>query len=566
MMDFSKDPREAEKQIQAIIYYLVTFGYIDGDFDPEEQAFVKDYICKIVEHKLQQSDAYKEMPPKALAQLKAEQEEHYLLVFEQNDQAVRELFTEVVDSQETVQKFIRHRLKLRCYEIFRSFDEANRNALMEVIDEFIMADGVEHPAEVEFRNELADLLHLEIMLDMDDLEVIPSTLEVTDEVARKIAQTNHPFMRNLEVHYSGDESERNAQAAEEMQLIEDTISRMNELREKGKGRLEGVRSFADLMDGEDFFLDGYVFVIPPRPGQRYDITVLGDLHGCYSCLKGALMQADFFNKVEAYRQDPENTPKPLVILLGDYIDRGKFSYAGILRAVMRLFLKYPGHVFPLRGNHEYYIEYEGTIYGGVLPAEAINVHRDYLPREFFLTYMRFFEQLPTVAVFDQMFFVHAGIPKDEVLDSWPDLSKLNEDEVRFQMLWSDPSEADVIPKSLQEESARFPFGTLQFASFMATVGCSVMVRGHTKVVEGFKTVVDDGNHKLLNLFSAGGQYNDDLPSGSSYRSVTPKALTVTFHDGELTATPWTIDYESYNSPVYNRFFSVSPAIDYEDKS
>jgi len=566
MMDFSKDPREAEKQIQAIIYYLVTFGYIDGDFDPEEQAFVREYISKIVEHKLGQSDAYKEMPEAAFKQLKAEQEEHYNLVFEQNDQAVRELFTEVVDSSETVQKFIRHRLKLRCYEIFRSFKEDNRTALMEVIDEFIMADGVEHPAEVEFRNELADLLHLEIMLDMDDLEVVPSTLEITSEIARKIAQSNHPFLRNLEVHYSGDDAERSVQATDEMKLIEATMARMDELRETGNGKLTGVKSFADLMGEEEFFLDGQVFVIPPTPGQEYDITVLGDLHGCYSCLKGALMQADFFNKVEAYRQDPSGNVKPIVILLGDYIDRGKFSYAGILRAVMQLFLNYPGHVFPLRGNHEYYIEYEGTIYGGVLPAEAINVHRDYLPREFFLTYMKFFEQLPTVAVFDQLFFVHAGIPKDDIIENWPDLAKLNDPEVRFQMLWSDPSEADVIPKSLQEESARFPFGTMQFANFMATVGCNVMVRGHTKVVEGFKTVVDDGSHKLLNLFSAGGQYNDDLPSNSSYRGVTPKALTIAYKDGELTATPWLIDYESYNSPVYNRFFSVSPAIDYEEKS
>ena len=129
-----------------------------------------------------------------------------------------------------------------------------------------------------------------------------------------------------------------------------------------------------------------------------------------------------------------------------------------------------------------------------------------------------------------------------------------------------PAKAADAPKSLQEESARFPFGTMQFANFMATVGCNVMVRGHTKVVEGFKTVVDDGSHKLLNLFSAGGQYNDDLPSTSSYRGVTPKALTIAYKDGDLSATPWVIDYDSFNSPIYNRFFSVSPAIDYEEKS
>ncbi|MFH2009387.1 MAG: metallophosphoesterase [bacterium] len=566
MMNFSKDPREAEKQIQAIIYYLVTFGYIDGDFDLQEKEFIRDYISKIVDHKLSQSEGLSELSEAATKQFKAEQEEHYNLVFEANDESIRELFSEVVDSQETVQKFIRHRLKLRCYEIFRSFKEDNRAALMDVIDEFIMADGVEHPAEVEFRNELADLLHLEPMLDMGDLEIIPSSLEITDEVARKIAQTNHPFMRNLEVHYSGDPAERLTQADGEMKTVIGTMALLDELRVKGAGKLRGKQSFDELMGEDDWFLDGHVFVIPPKAGREYDITVLGDLHGCYSCLKGALLQADFFNKVEAFRENPDSAPEPLVILLGDYIDRGKFSYNGILRAVMELFLKYPGHIFPLRGNHEYYIEYEGKIYGGVLPAEAINVHREYLPKEFFLTYMKFFEQLPTVAVFDRLFFVHAGIPKDELIENFTDLDSLNDPEVRFQMLWSDPSEADLIPKSLQEESARFPFGTMQFANFMATVGCNVMVRGHTKVVEGFKTVVDDGSHKLLNLFSAGGQYNDDLPSNSSYRGVTPKALTITYKDGDVTATPWVIDYESYNSPVYNRFFSVAPSIDYEESS
>ncbi len=563
MMKFSHDPREAEQQIQAIIYYLTVFGYIDGDFDLSEKQFIREYISQIVDRKLKQTEAYQELDEKALKQIQAEQAEHYNQVLEQFDRDIQDLFTEVVSKDESSESYIRHRLKLRSYEIFRSFDAENRNALMDVIDEFIMADGVSHPAEVEFRNELADLLNLELMLDMDDVEIVPSTLELMGEIARKIAQTNHPFLRNLEVHYSGDPEERRQQAEAEMAAVHAEMDLLERLRQKSQGKLSGAQRFDEVMgDGE--FLDGYVYVIPPQEGRHYDITVLGDLHGCYSCLKAALMQADFFNKVEAFRADPEHNPEPKVVLLGDYIDRGKFSYQGIMRAVMELHQKYPEHVYPLRGNHEYYIEYEGTIYGGVLPAEAINTARQHLPKDFFLTYMRFFEQLPTVAVFDQIFFVHAGIPKDDILESWPDLAKLNDPEVRFQMLWSDPSEADVIPKSLQEESARFPFGTIQFANFMSSVGCSVMVRGHTKVIQGFKTVLDDGNFKLLNLFSAGGAYNDDLPSNSSYRAVTPKALTIEYKDGEIRAAPWVIDYESYNSPVYNRFFSTDAGFELEE--
>ena len=54
--------------------------------------------------------------------------------------------------------------------------------------------------------------------------------------------------------------------------------------------------------------------MPPKPGRDYDLTVLGDLHGCYSCLKAALMQSDFFAKVEAFRIDPKHNPEPKLIL------------------------------------------------------------------------------------------------------------------------------------------------------------------------------------------------------------------------------------------------------------
>ena len=49
MLTFSTDPKVAERQMQAIIFYLTTFGYIDGDFDSAEKDFVREYIRKLVE-------------------------------------------------------------------------------------------------------------------------------------------------------------------------------------------------------------------------------------------------------------------------------------------------------------------------------------------------------------------------------------------------------------------------------------------------------------------------------------------------------------------------------------
>ena len=149
---------------------------------------------------------------------------------------------------------------------------------------------------------------------------------------------------------------------------------------------------------------------------------------------------------------------------------------------MQLFLAAPEHVFPLRGNHEYYIEYRGRIYGGVKPAEAITPLIGHIPGEVFQQYMRMFEELPNMLFFDDLMFVHAGIPRDvDIKGKLVDLASLNDADLRFQMLWSDPSTADHIPDDLQAQNARFPFGRLQFEKFMNRIGCSMMVRGHEKI-------------------------------------------------------------------------------------
>ena len=70
-----------------------------------------------------------------------------------------------------------------------------------------------------------------------------------------------------------------------------TTEIFNKQRGAGEGRLTGKKNVAELA-GMDPFLDGNVYVCRP-PGSYYELTVLGDLHGCYSCLKAALLQSDF---------------------------------------------------------------------------------------------------------------------------------------------------------------------------------------------------------------------------------------------------------------------------------
>ena len=129
------------------------------------------------------------------------------------------------------------------------------------------------------------------------------------------------------------------------------------------------------------------------------------------------------------------------------------------------------------------------------------------------------------------------------------------------MLWSDPSRADVIPDDLQAASARFPFGRQQFRNFMARLGTNLLVRGHEKVNAGFKNQYpQDEDVRLFTLYSAGGVANEDIPPDSNYRDVRPMALTIKKTEGEISATPWQIDYRRYQSAELNAFFARRPEI------
>jgi len=563
MLTFSKDPDTAEHQMNALIFYLTAFGYIDGDFDLTERTFVRNYIRDLVQRRADQA------MPGAEAAVRAEVVQRFVVhfheVFEQIDAEVRDLFDEVVANDEDVSGFVYAKLKLRAYEIFRSFDADNQVALLQTVDELIYADGTVHPSEAKFRDEVRGLLEAEEEpVALDGEASSSSGIEINEPAQLEPVGENHPFFTRHEHHYSADPERIKKQAEGDRRLIQRTMDQLTAMREKGAGRLLG-HQHVDQFAGQEPFLDGHIFVHPPTEGETCEIVVLGDLHGCYSCLKAAIMQSNFFAKVEAYRLDPRNNPNPKLVLLGDYIDRGRFSYNGVLRTVMQLFLTAPEHVFPLRGNHEYYLEYQGRIYGGVRPAEAINSLVGYMPDDMFASYMELFEALPNVLFLDRTMFVHAGIPRDaDLREKYKDLSSLNDPDLRFQMLWSDPSQADFIPDELQAQNARFPFGRKQFETFMQAIGCNTLVRGHEKVTDGFRTVYAGGAATLINIFSAGGKDNDDLPEDSSYRAVRPMALTIKLENGATRVTPWEIDYLKFNDPDTNAFFAKPPEIEHKE--
>ena len=479
MISFSEDPKVAESQMHAVIFYLTAFGYIDGDFDRDEKAFIQDYIAALVRERATASLRGESMAVQT--DVITRWTAHFHEVLDEVDASIKENFDEPVASGEDSKQFVVAKLKLRCYELFKKFDEENRASLLNAAEKLIAADGVIHPSEAKFRAEIAALLDAPLELDDDEIELVREgsvVVNAAEHLGTK--QDNHPFFERFESNYGTDAATVTKQAEADIELIHRTMKKLDEQRAKGKGKLSGAQDISEFAGQEPFF-DGHVYVLPPKAGKAYELLVLGDLHGCYSCLKAALLQADFFGKVQAFHDDPEHNPDVKLVLLGDYIDRGRFSYNGILRTVMQLFLTVPDHVYMLRGNHEYYVQLNGRVYGGVKPAEAINSLKDLAPEAVFEEYMHFFEALPNMLLFDRMLFVHAGIPREDTLaQKWLDLSSLNDPDIRFQMLWSDPSEAESIPLDLQKANARFPFGRKQFKSFLARIGATTLIRGHER--------------------------------------------------------------------------------------
>ncbi|MBN1944042.1 MAG: serine/threonine protein phosphatase [Bradymonadales bacterium] len=558
MIEFSRNSDMADEQARAVMYTLITFGYVDGDFDITEKEFIRDYIEQMAEWRVMADDV-----PYSSRQAYADRyHRHFLRVFESIDAYVKSLFTEAVANGEDIHHFVISKLKVKCFEHFEGFDQETQDHLLEVIDGVIVADGKVHPKEAEFRKELAGYLHSAPAIVEEQIKPVEAgTFEVTAPVKLRLAMDDHPMFRPLEVHFSADTNRLMSQATQDYRLMDAAADIWQRQRRVGDNILRG-RDSVDELDGEDPFLDGHVYGLFPKPWEHYELIVLGDLHGCHSCLKAAVLQSDFFRKVEAFRRDPKNNPNVKLVLLGDYIDRGIYSYNGTLRTALQLFANYPDHVYLLRGNHEYYIEHDNVIISGVAPAEAIATLAQYLPMGHFRAYKDFFEQIPVMLLFGRTLFVHAGIPKDNTYEEkWVNLGTLNDKDIRLQMMWSDPSDAAVIPKKLQEDNTRFSFGRRQFRRFMGMIGANTMIRGHEKIDDGFTQVYDDQGVRLFTLFSAGGRNNNDLPQESSYREVTPMALTVTYKHGAQSATPWYIDYEPFNSPSRNGFYRSKPEIE-----
>ena len=189
MLELDADPNVADAQMRAVIFYLTTFGHIDGEFDLSEKMFVRTYIKRLVENRVAKGAGA--LAAVAQAELVAKYTAHFHEVFEAIDLQVADLFTEAVSHDEDSDKFVHSRLKLRCFEIFQQFDRTGQEQLMDTIDELLMADGEAHPAEIKFRAELAELLEADLRVELLD-EGVPASATVQPAAVKESGAAVHP--------------------------------------------------------------------------------------------------------------------------------------------------------------------------------------------------------------------------------------------------------------------------------------------------------------------------------------------------------------------------------------
>lgn len=163
------------------------------------------------------------------------------------------------------------------------------------------------------------------------------------------------------------------------------------------------------------------------------VYAIGDIHGCYALMR------DVLASIAADCADRANGRRPILIFLGDYVDRGPHS-AKVMDALVWLRRRTDLEIHFLKGNHEQallafldqperggpWIGFGGAetllSYGVAPPAEtdgpeAYLQARDELLERMPASHLRMLQQLELMVVVGDYAFVHAGVRPGVALEA-----------------------------------------------------------------------------------------------------------------------------------------------------
>ncbi|EAY07646.1 Ser/Thr protein phosphatase, putative [Trichomonas vaginalis G3] len=201
--------------------------------------------------------------------------------------------------------------------------------------------------------------------------------------------------------------------------------------------------------------------------------VVGDIHGNLYDLIRILSMAKM-------------PPMSRYVFLGDYVDRGQFSYEIVL-LLFALQCQYPNDVVLLRGNHEF--ADVNSVYGFFDEMSQLE-NGQYL----YDLMNKAFEWLPIAAIIqNKIFCVHGGISPD--LNDISQVEKIErpikicEDELLADLMWSDPT-SDTKTYARSTRGLGISYGTSLVHDYLKKNSLTSVLRGHQCVQNGIQKALD----------------------------------------------------------------------------
>lgn len=219
-----------------------------------------------------------------------------------------------------------------------------------------------------------------------------------------------------------------------------------------------------------------------------DFIIVGDLHGSINSL---LRIFNHFNY----------PPETSYIFLGDYIDRGKYSFEVII-FLYSLKILYPMNIFMLRGNHEC----DSMASTNGFKKECLKKYS----KTVYSAMIKSFDFLSIAIVLNfKIFCVHGGISQlfttvDDVNHDNSLKKPLKEPfpEIINDLLWSDPSKSiDNFSESPRSIGKLYGFDATKEFLEKKCNNLALLVRSHEMIPYGFDYPFDDKG-KALTIFSS----------------------------------------------------------------
>ncbi len=291
-----------------------------------------------------------------------------------------------------------------------------------------------------------------------------------------------------------------------LSVFDYTLEESKELVEKitmvyNDQKLQGFISDIGMSSGD--YLN---FQIPDN------LVVVGDLHGDFTSLKEIMNKINY----EEYLRTESN----ILIFLGDYIDRGKYSLE-VLLSLCGIKSMFPNNMFMLRGNHEAYHRFPFSAFD--FPKELQTKFGDSGHTLYINTMVPFFDSLSSVCEINGFgLLVHGGLPIIEDVEFFRNykfrFSDMKSAEGMLEeILWNDPREFTDRNWQASNRGLGKYFGINITKDWLNHTNTKLIIRGHEPCM-GHKFNHDN---KVLTLFSSKEPYPKFQ---SSYLEISKKQM------------------------------------------